>query len=350
VPETEPMPVAAARLLVAYDQEALRMELSTLQTSIWPRQSTYRGRVGIPADIDWRVLSLRSVGGQADRTDPGGPGMEDFADTSACPFLATAGRLLDDIPGPKRAVRYMALGPGAESRIHHDTKCGPRWGVARLHAPVVTSDDAVLLLDGIEYRWRPGELWFGDFSRLHKVANLGPTARIHLVIDVLMTLQIATIFPSEWAAYLDVGNVLYNRVPESRTGAAEAWSCELTLPAGFLTWADPADSAAWADRVNADVRPLPDDGLALIAESGQSFRLVHVQAGEFRFAGWSEEHTVVLPAGGQRAAVSVRDGRNTFTLPVDARAGSAPELTRAPMSEAGGLPRPNADREIPSDE
>nr|WP_239150334.1 aspartyl/asparaginyl beta-hydroxylase domain-containing protein [Streptomyces sp. SID13588] len=319
VSQLAPMPAAATRLNVMYDQEALRAELNVLQVATWPRQSTYRDGIGVRAEIDWRSLSLRSLGGHADRTDPGGPGMEEFADTTARLLVGAASRLLDQVPSPKRAVRYMALGPGAESNIHADTKCGPRWGVARLHAPVVTSDGAVLMLDGTEYQWQPGQLWFGDFSRPHKVANLGHEVRIHLVIDVLVTAEITSIFPSAWANYLDSGDVLYNRRPEPRPGPAEDWSCELALPAGFLTGADPADVAAWEETVRADVRPLPDDGLALVAETGQRVRLVHVRSGEFRYAGWSEERTVVLPAGGQPPMVIVRDGRSVFAFTMVAR-------------------------------
>jgi hypothetical protein len=312
------MPAAAARLNVAYDHEEMRAELGALQSSLWPRQSTYRDGVGEQAEIDWRVLSLRSLGGNADRTDPGGPGLEEFADTSAKPLTQAASMLLDDIPSPKRAVRCMALGPGTASKVHSDTKCGPRWGVARIHAPIITNDGAFLQLDGAEYHWQPGELWFGDFSRSHMVANLGYEVRIHLVIDILVTDCTADIFPGEWRPYFDSGDVLINREPEPRQGLANEWACHLSLPLGFLMGSDPTDSE-WRETVRAQVHPLPDDGLTLAADTGQQLRLVHVRAGEFRYGGWSEERTIILPASGQPAAVVVRDGRGVFSVPVVVR-------------------------------
>jgi aspartate beta-hydroxylase len=310
-----PMPTTAVRLDVAYDHEELRTELRALQASLWSPQSSYRDGVGEHAEIDWRVLPLRSPGGKVDRTDPGGPGLDEFADTSAKRVAHAASRLLDAIPSPKRAVRYMALGPGAASNVHSDTKCGPRWGVARIHAPVTTNDGAVLRLDGAEYHWQPGELWFGDFSRPHMVANLGSEVRVHLVIDILTTDRTADIFPDEWRPYFDSGDVIINREPEPRPGLAGDWACHLSLPMGFLSGAGHTDPV-WRETVRAEVSPLPDDGLALVADTGQRMRLIHVRAGEFRYAGWSEERTIVLPAGGQPAAVMVRDGRRVFSVSV----------------------------------
>ncbi|MFF0451184.1 hypothetical protein ACFYT4_33205 [Streptomyces sp. NPDC004609] len=59
------------------------------------------------------------------------------------------------IPAPLNAVRLMALGPGAVSKAHCDPKYRLDRGLVRLHIPIVTDPQAVLVLDGVEQptRW-----------------------------------------------------------------------------------------------------------------------------------------------------------------------------------------------------
>jgi hypothetical protein len=315
------MPAPAARLRGQFDGAGLAAELDCVRQHSWSRQRVYGDTVGVPAAIDWRCLALRSAGGAADRTDPGGPGLEDFADTPWLSSTPLTSAILDKIPVPKRAVRFMALGPGVVSHTHDDTKYGPRWGVARLHIPITTNPDALLVLDSVEYRWQPGEFWFGDFSRKHRVENHGAQARVHLVIDTLMTEAISQVFPAEWEQYLLDGEVLLNRPETARRGPADGWECDLVLPVGFADWEQPDRALETdADLVPATVRSLPDDGLCLTVAEQPPIRLVHVADGEFRFAGWSQERTIQLPPAGEGEAVlRTRAGCSTTTRAVSAR-------------------------------
>jgi len=320
MPNTAPMPSAATMLTISADPARLRAELDELHSQAWLLQSSYRnGAVTDPAAIDWHCVPLRSAGGSANRTDPGGPGLLEFEDTHWRQVLIHASRLVDEIPGPKRAVRYLALGTGAASYVHTDGKCGPFWGAARIHIPVITNDAAALLLDGAEYHWQPGEVWFGDFSREHQVANFGHDVRVHLVVDVLVTTELKNVFPGSWAEYFERGDVLYNRPLEPRPGRAEEWACGIGLPVEFVGRpGEPTSDDCSGEVIPARVRPLPDDGLLLEIQSGQRYRLVHVTGGEFRLAGWCDERTIVLPASGSAPTAFLRAGRSVMTFPIAA--------------------------------
>lgn len=73
---------SAAQLALSFDEARLVEEVVALRNQHWKLQSTYSDYGDLaPAVIDWRTLPLRSVGGDPDRTDSGGPGIKGFADT-----------------------------------------------------------------------------------------------------------------------------------------------------------------------------------------------------------------------------------------------------------------------------
>lgn len=57
-----PMPAAAARLLPTFDESRLVDELRALRETTWGQQRPYDADVLPSAGIDWRCLSLRSLG------------------------------------------------------------------------------------------------------------------------------------------------------------------------------------------------------------------------------------------------------------------------------------------------
>src|SRR5207245_10434773 len=113
--------------------------LDVLRHEHWGAQRAY-GQDGFrpQADVDWRILPLRSIGGDPARTDPGGDGLDDFADT---PWLAKTpyfSETIATIPAPVRSVRLMALGTGTTVHEHCDGKYGFACGTLRLHVPIQT--------------------------------------------------------------------------------------------------------------------------------------------------------------------------------------------------------------------
>ncbi|MFE9724345.1 aspartyl/asparaginyl beta-hydroxylase domain-containing protein [Streptomyces sp. NPDC005794] len=315
-----PMPAAAARLLKTFDADRLVEELRTLQGSTWGQQRPYDADVLPSAGIDWRCLSLRSLGGDGARTDPGGPGADSFADTPWLERVPYFREILASIPGRLRAARLMALGTGVRSVDHFDTKCGPAWGVARLHVPVTTNSSAVLELDGVKHSWQPGTFWFGDFSRRHMVWNDGPSARVHLVIDCLVTPELASIFPPDWGHYFQHGDVLYCKPelpPRALDQAPISW--QVRLPSAFMDWEENDIFTDSAEQTNVVITAAAD-GAHLTSEGGRTFGLVRIERDEYRLAGWSDERTVELATGKPDPVVVLRTryGRSVANLAIPA--------------------------------
>ncbi|QTD99714.1 aspartyl/asparaginyl beta-hydroxylase domain-containing protein [Streptomyces cyanogenus] len=312
-------PGATARLKPTFDGAALAAELDQVRRHAWQRQRVYGDQIGQASKVDWTCLALRSPGGDGDRTDPGGPGPVDFADTPWLERTPQAREVLRSIPAPLRAVRYMALGPGTHSHLHFDTKYGPSWGVARLHVPITTNPDALLHLDGEEHCWQPGEFWFGDFSRNHQVGNDGTEPRVHLVIDCLVVPELAEIFPDSWREFLLEGGAVLNRPATPLPGSPKEWECAFEVPETFTDWEE--EDGAFLDpavpRRRATVHA-EEDHLLLTYEGAAPVRLIHLEDGEFRYAGWSEERTVQLHCAGGEVVLRSRVGSTvrTLTLPM----------------------------------
>lgn len=299
----------AAQLLPVFDSGRLAAELAAVTAHTWnvQRTHTFGGQVGQPAAIDWRVLPLRSLGGDPERTDPGGPGPEPFKATRWLDHLPYLAEVLDSVPAPLNAVRLMALGPGAVSNPHCDPKYRLDRGIVRLHIPVVTDPGAVLVLDGVEHCWQPGTCWYGDFSREHLVRNTSQTVtRVHVVIDALLTADLTAWFPDSWQDLLTHGEILLNRTSPAE---APAWPGELPyealLPSGFADFDAPAplDGSLIPARIDRA------DGVLALTIAGRTFALVPADGTEFRFSGWSEQRTLQPDSDGTGLILRVRRGR-----------------------------------------
>ncbi|MEU7428121.1 aspartyl/asparaginyl beta-hydroxylase domain-containing protein [Streptomyces sp. NPDC040750] len=294
------------RLRGDFDPERLAADLRSLQQSTWRPQQLYTDSgVGSVAPFDWKVLPLRSAGGAPDRTDPGGAGLDEFADTqhlTQAPYLA---EILRAVPAPLRSVRLMALGPGAATRVHAETKYGFPWGTVRLHIPLTTSPGAELLFGDDVYQWQPGTFWFGNFCRPHKVHNTGTGMRVHMVLDCLVTPELVKLFPDDVIPAIEA-KVIYARAEAAVTiGESETWACAFDLPESFANWEEPdGEFLKPQKRIRAFVEAR--DGRPTLSLDGRSaFGLVHLGDGEFRFAGWTEERTlqVVRAEAGRRDVV-----------------------------------------------
>jgi len=300
----------AAQLQPVFDSVRLAAELAAVTAHTWnvQRTHTYGGQAGQPVPIDWRVLPLRSLGGDPERTDPGGPGPQLFAPTHWLGRLPYLKEILDLVPAPLNAVRLMALGPGAVSNPHRDPKYRLDRGIVRLHIPVVTDPGAVLVLDGVEHCWQPGTCWYGDFSREHLVRNTSTTVtRVHAVIDALLTADLAGWFPDAWQYLLTCGEVLFNRTAPA---AVPAWPgglpYEALLPSGFADF----DAPAPLDGSLIPARIDHAEGVLALTVAGRTFALVPVDGtGEFRFSGWSEQRTLQPDGDGGGLTLRVRCGR-----------------------------------------
>lgn len=93
---------------------------------------------------------------------------------------ALAAACLSHFRGRSEQHRILSLVlPGQVIDPHTDP-----WS-CRVHVPLLTNPQAFLIVEGHEYHLEAGKAYVVDGTRLHGVKNLGPTPRVHFVLDVV---------------------------------------------------------------------------------------------------------------------------------------------------------------------
>src|ERR1700694_4002932 len=168
----------------------------------------------VPAYIDhysmcsknktWSAVSIRGYGGlaefiskpsemsQAWKRDNPEKLSWSISDTPLRVQLPEFEPLIDAITGRKHRIRLMRLKPGGGEIYKHtdiqDTDAGIGEGkLMRIHIPIITSKYVKFEcwdLRGVSQtsHMGPGEAWYMDVRKPHRVENYGTTDRIHLVI------------------------------------------------------------------------------------------------------------------------------------------------------------------------
>jgi hypothetical protein len=295
-----------ARLGLSFDPARLAEDLARVNDRVWARLKD-EDRVGSDtAQLGWRSLVLRSPGGDAARTDPGGPGLADFADTALLAETPYIAGVLARIPAPLRGVRLLALRPGAHSPVHVDPEYSFPWGALRLHVPVVVLPEARLDIAGQSHVWEPGSFWYADFTRPHQVSNEGTGTRVHLVIDTHVTPELLALFPAEFRRPDVVAEVLFDRTESpSPRETCDDLRCRFSLGSGDGSDGPSVGRIDWYD-----------GRLALFFDDEPAYRLVHVGNDEFRFAGWTMQRTIQIETGatGHTVTMFMRTGGQTHAV------------------------------------
>lgn len=165
------------RLPFTFDPARLLADLARIPESAWVphfNQGDYEG--------DWSVVALRAPAGAALAIFPD-PSATRFEDTPLLLRSPAFQEVLARFECPVGVARLLRLGPGARIREHTDPRLGYADGELRIHVPIVTSPEVHFHVDGQLLRMSPGECWYVDVSRPHRVDNASATARVHLVID-----------------------------------------------------------------------------------------------------------------------------------------------------------------------
>ena len=168
------------RLPLQFDAGPLADEVSEIPSAAWTphfNRAIYKG--------DWSGVALRSAGGKPSQLYPD-PMADTYADTAvlaSCPVLHNA---LARIECPMKAVRLLALGPGATIAEHSDYWLSFDEGEVRLHVPIITDRDVDFVLDGRPLVLGEGECWYLNFNLPHRVANRSSRRRVHLVVDCVV--------------------------------------------------------------------------------------------------------------------------------------------------------------------
>ena len=185
------------KLPLAFDPARMRAEVAALAREEWIEHfvpGNYEG--------DWSVIPLRAM---ANARHPvmmiySAPGRLDFADTrflAACPYIQS---VLNAFECPLQAARLMRLGPGSTIKEHRDHDLDHASGVARIHVPVVTSDEIEFHLNQKRVVLEAGSAWYLRLSDPHSVVNKGTSDRVHLVIDTLVNPWLDALFAAAMTA------------------------------------------------------------------------------------------------------------------------------------------------------
>ncbi|HEV7767804.1 MAG TPA: TIGR03032 family protein [Thermoanaerobaculia bacterium] len=160
------------RLPLTFDAARLAEEIAQFDESEWrAHPQGYPGNSALP---------LIAVHGDPENDDVKGP-MRATPHLDRCPYLRQVLAAFHAVWG---RTRLMRLDGNAEATAHCDTNY--YWTQhARVHVPVVTTDDVKFLCGDASVNMRAGEAWIFDTWRVHNVINPHPTRRIHLVADTI---------------------------------------------------------------------------------------------------------------------------------------------------------------------
>ncbi len=160
------------RLPLMFDAARLVEEIGQFDESDWrPHPQGYPGNSALP---------LIAVNGDPANDDVKGP-MRATPHLDRCPYLRQVLATFHAVWG---RTRLMRLDGNAEATAHTDTNY--YWTQhARVHVPIVTTNDVQFLCGEAAVHMAAGEAWIFDTWRIHNVINPHPTRRIHLVADTI---------------------------------------------------------------------------------------------------------------------------------------------------------------------
>jgi hypothetical protein len=177
------------RLGLAFDPAPLADEIAALPRHAWVPHFNLAVHDG-----EWAGITLRGPEGDATRIYPDPTNALPVLDTPVLTACPAAAAVVGAFACPVLIARFLALGPGATIRPHHDDGLGFSDGTVRLHIPVVTAPGVTLDVDGRPVVMAPGECWYIDFRSTHAAANRSAVRRVHLVIDCAVDPWLTEVF------------------------------------------------------------------------------------------------------------------------------------------------------------
>jgi hypothetical protein len=271
--------VAAVRLPRIYDVERLLQDLQVLRNvPSAPQPGPYHAG-------EWTGIALHSMGGK-DSVFPSAAGMDHYQETENLKRTPYFKYVLDDLKRPKEVVRILFLPPGGYIKDHFDFHTSFQFGLLRLHIPIITHPDVIFMIDEQRVIWNPGELWFGDFSKVHSVKNDSPVVRVHMVIDVQINDFVLSLFPEDYIARRRAEGISLTREPMAASEAElRRFACDFKIPGEFMPmFVIGKPLATLARGAMASVR-LIEGKLAVLFDNQPAFRLERISADMFSISG-----------------------------------------------------------------
>jgi len=271
--------MVAVRLPRTYDVARLREDLQTLRdVQGAPQPGPYH-------QGEWTGIALHSMGGK-DSVFPSAAGMDRYQETDNLKRAPYFKYVLDDLKCPKEVVRILFLPPGGHIKDHFDFHTSFQFGLLRLHIPIVTHSDVIFMIGGQRVIWNAGELWYGDFSKVHSVKNDSPVVRVHMVIDVQINDFVLSLFPEDYIAQRRAEGISVTReaMPASEA-ELRRFACDFRIPGEVMPMFVIGKSLATLARgAVASVR-LIDGKLAVLFDNQPAFRLERVSSDTFGISG-----------------------------------------------------------------
>jgi len=163
--------------------------------------------IGLNNFIYYNVLPLRSPAHMVDPSLPFPPPADDYADGSWTDWLDTPelkkSPYLTSIVDTFREhtkvtlVRVLRLQAGSIVAEHKDETLGLEIhkSVIRLTIPIIRDEGVDFFLGGEPVLMKPGECWYMQLTKPHKVVNNSSRDRINLTVDMI---------PNKW-----IRNIIY---------------------------------------------------------------------------------------------------------------------------------------------
>jgi hypothetical protein len=91
------------------------------------------------------------------------------------------------------------------------------------------------VIDAQRLDWKAGELWYGDFSKVHSVKNDSAIARVHMVIDVQINDFVLSMFPVDFVERRRAEGISMCRAPLSASAAElRQYVCDFDVPGELM--------------------------------------------------------------------------------------------------------------------
>jgi hypothetical protein len=164
-----------------------------------------------------------------------------------------------------------------------------------LHIPIVTHPDVIFVIDGQRVLWNPGELWYGDFSKVHSVKNDSPIVRVHMVIDVQINDFVLSLFPADFIERRRAEGISITKEPmPASESELRRFACDFRIPGEFMPMFVIGKSlASLAKGANAAVR-LINGQLTVLIDGAPAFRLERISEDIFGISGLPPGMTLEL--------------------------------------------------------
>jgi Aspartyl/Asparaginyl beta-hydroxylase len=270
---------AAVRLPRTYDVDLLLRDFRALSgVPTAPQPGPYHKG-------EWTGIALYSMGGK-ESVFPSSPGMDRYQETEQLRRAPYFKQILDELECPKEVVRILFLPPAGHIKDHFDFHTSFQFGLLRLHIPIVTHPDVAFIIDGQRMNWKAGELWYGDFSRVHSVKNDSQIVRIHMVIDVQINDFLLGLFPKDFIERRRAEGISMTREPMPASEAElRKFVCDFRIPGEFMPmFVIGKPLSTLARGAVASVR-LVDGKLMVLLNNEPAFRLERMAEDTFSISG-----------------------------------------------------------------